>query len=203
MKTFYIYLAFSLCFLKVSSQNQKPIYKTTDGQSYHFKACYQNGLAGVELNNKWGFVDNANKLVIPIMYDNIEYNRKENCNNNYPFYGLLSVKLNDKWGMIDKNGKIVIPLIYENVKESGLGLISVTSEFKKDNIVYAYKNGILDIKGKVILPVKYDNIKLSEQKKQIFASEGKKFILFDLKGQLIRLATKKDKDEWIEPESAD
>ena len=171
-------------------------YKTTDGQPYHFKACYQNGLAGIELNKKWGFVDKTNKMVIPLIYDNIEWIRKGNCNNSYVFNGLISVKLNDKWGCVDKNGKIIIPMIYDNVSESEvLGLVSVTNEFNKV--------GILDNKGKIILPVKYDYCRLSQQKKQIFVNEGTKYILFDWSGKLIRFATKKDKDEWIEQESAD
>ena len=54
----------------------------------------------VKLNKKYGAIDQTNKEIIPLKYDDIwSFNE-----------GLSVVKLNGKWGYIDKTGKEVIPL---------------------------------------------------------------------------------------------
>ena len=66
---------------------------------------FSEGLAAVEKNGKYGFVDEAGKEVIPLIYDDV-FDFSE---------GLAHVKKNDKHGFVDKTGKIVIPLIYDDV----------------------------------------------------------------------------------------
>ena len=47
---------------------------------------FQEGLAPVELNGKWGFIDKTGKLIVPPMYDEA-----------WPFQeGLAKVELNEK-----------------------------------------------------------------------------------------------------------
>jgi hypothetical protein len=55
---------------------------------------FNEGLARVELNGKWGFIDKTGKEVISLKYDVA----------NYFFEGLALVKLNDRKFYIDKNG---------------------------------------------------------------------------------------------------
>ena len=51
---------------------------------------FSEGLASVELNGKWGFINKTGKEVIPLKYDDA-----------YPFSeGLAKVKLNGKYGLI-------------------------------------------------------------------------------------------------------
>ena len=64
---------------------------------------FNEGLASVKLNVKWGYIDKTGKEITPFKYDIVE-NFHE---------GLAWVKLNDKYGFIDKTGKEVIPLIYD------------------------------------------------------------------------------------------
>jgi hypothetical protein len=65
---------------------------------------FSEGLARVELNGKWGYIDKEGKEVIPIKYDWARSFSE----------GLACVKLNGKWGYIDKEGKEY----FENLQES-------------------------------------------------------------------------------------
>ncbi|MCX6165801.1 MAG: WG repeat-containing protein, partial [Ignavibacteriae bacterium] len=75
------------------------------------------GIAKVELNDKWGFIDKEGNEVIPIKYDEI-FNFKE---------GLARVKLNNKWGFINEQGREVIPAKYDEIDSDGSkeGLLQV------------------------------------------------------------------------------
>ena len=55
-----------------------------------------NGLAKIKLNDKWGFVNASGDVIIELMYDEA---------GDFNYQWLAKVKLNGKWGFIDKNGK--------------------------------------------------------------------------------------------------
>lgn len=64
---------------------------------------FEEGLAAVKLDTKWGYIDLDLKPVIPFMFEKAE-----------PFYqGKASVKRGGKWGMIDRNGKRLINYNYD------------------------------------------------------------------------------------------
>jgi hypothetical protein len=67
---------------------------------------FQNGLAGVESDHKWGYVDENGKLVIQPQFDD-ESNFFDN--------GLATVKVNGKYGIIDKKGKYVANPQYNDI----------------------------------------------------------------------------------------
>jgi hypothetical protein len=65
---------------------------------------FDEGLAAVRLNGKYGYVDESGREVVPPKYDNT-----------WKFIGgFATVKLGDKYGFIDKTGKEVVPPKYEN-----------------------------------------------------------------------------------------
>lgn len=57
---------------------------------YDYLWNFSEGLASVELNGKWGFIDKTGKEVIPFIYDSVWYFSE----------GLAAVELNGKWGYI-------------------------------------------------------------------------------------------------------
>ena len=64
---------------------------------------FEEGLAAVCLNGKWGFIDKTGKEVIPCKYDNA-----------WKFQdGLAKVELNGKYGFINPKGKEIIQLIFD------------------------------------------------------------------------------------------
>ena len=133
---------------------------------------FGNGLAGVKLNDKWGFIDKIGRVKIPIKYESV------NCFDE----GLASVALNGKWGFIDKDGNEIIPLIYDQAEyfsggwakvklNNKWGFIdkigTVTIHFKYDFIddfseglavvELNGKYGYIDKIGTEVIPIKYDN----------------------------------------------
>ena len=99
------------------------------------------GLAPVSKNKKWGFIDETGKLVIPILYDSVEY---------FTQNGLSAVKRNGKSGFIDKQGHEIIPVIYEMVKGEQL-----------DDIVIVRKNykwAFFDNFGKQLTDFLYNDV---------------------------------------------
>ena len=98
---------------------------------------FREGLALVELNDKWGYIDKIGKEVIPIKYNEV-YSFKE---------GLALVKLNGKWGYIDKLGNEVIQIKYESAWDFREGLALVANNGK---------GGYIDKSGKEVIPIKFD-----------------------------------------------
>lgn len=65
--------------------------------------CLSDGLARIERDGKYGFIDNTGQVVIPPKYD-LAWDFSE---------GLARVSQNGKAGFIDNTGKVVIPLKYD------------------------------------------------------------------------------------------
>ena len=97
---------------------------------YDWAGLFHEGLAGVVINGKWGFIDKSGTLVIPARYD-LAGDFSE---------GLAVVRTNGKYGFIDKSGNMVIPARYDDVLDP--------------NGVYGFKNG----KAKVKANGRYFNI---------------------------------------------
>ena len=107
----------------------------------YYKRCYGffKGLAQVELNGKWGFIDETGNEVIPCKYDGI-----------WNFYeGLAVVALNCKYGFIDKTGKAVIPFKYDWAGDFKDGIAKVELNGKY---------GFIDKTGREVIPFKFDGI---------------------------------------------
>ena len=109
---------------------------------------FNEGLAAVDLNGKWRFIDKTGKEVIPLKYD-LAYSFSE---------GLANVLLNGKYGFIDKTGKEVIPLKYDDASSFSEGLAKVNIgakwiSFKKEGGKWGY----IDKTGKEVIPLKYDD----------------------------------------------
>ena len=139
--------------------------------------AFRDGLAQVELNRKYGYIDKNGNEVIPIKYDSVlwdlgvgvalvELNGKWGYiapsgkkvtpikyDHIWAFFegcGLAQVELNRKYGYIDKNGNEVIPIKYDSVSwDSGVGLAQVELNGKF---------GLIDKIGKEVIPIKYDKI---------------------------------------------
>ena len=107
--------------------------------SYDYINHFYEGLAYVEKDGKYGFIDKTGKEIIPCIYDYVSYFNE----------GLSKVKKDGKYGFIDKTGKNVTPCIYDYFSEFHEGLAKV----KKDG-----KIGVIDKTGKEIIPCIYDEL---------------------------------------------
>lgn len=105
---------------------------------YYQAGAFSEGLAAVQMNNKWGFVDKTGKEVIPLQYDGASFFSN----------GLAAVEKNSKWGFIDKNGKEIISLQYSGAGDFCEGLAAVLKNGKI---------GYIDTTGKEVIPCTYDD----------------------------------------------
>ena len=97
-----------------------------------------DGLFGVQLDDKWGFIDKSGKEVIPCKYDVIEGFDE----------GLARVLRDDKFGFIDKSGKEVIPCKYDKIFHSEPGYFSEgLAKVRLDDFHMAW----IDKKGKEVV----------------------------------------------------
>lgn len=96
---------------------------------YDYVYYFSEGMAAVEIENKWGFIDTNGTILIPAKYERTTY-----------FINDLSpVKINGKWGYLNKKGELIIPAKYEDFgyfDEDGKALVTEDGK-KKIN----YKKG--------------------------------------------------------------
>jgi len=71
-----------------------------------------NGLASVELDGKWGFIDKTGEMVIPVRFDEA-WNLTDN--------GLVQVKLE---GFINESGSTIVPTIFDGASYGGTDYLS-------------------------------------------------------------------------------
>lgn len=122
-----------------------------DGQYRYLK--YQHvgrlkaGLAEVEYNGKYGYVDENFNEVIPCIYEYVG-----RCSQNH----LFIVSKNKYYGVIDKDGKEIIPFKYNRLEAWGNGLLKA-AVYENDNY-RAAKWGVITEDGREIIPCIYSRI---------------------------------------------
>lgn len=99
---------------------------------------FHEGLAGVEIDNKYGFINMDGAEQIPCIYEEISYFSE----------GIACVKYMNKWGYIDKEGQVVTPCIYDEAYPLTKGLALVCRQG-----IYGYINK----KGKITIPIIYND----------------------------------------------
>ncbi|MDR3340667.1 MAG: WG repeat-containing protein [Candidatus Symbiothrix sp.] len=100
---------------------------------------FHEGLAAVEKDGKWGYVDTLENVVIPYQYDSVGHFEG----------GVAVVALNKKIGTIDKTGNVVIAVKYDSI-----GSFADNMAIVGDNGKY----GFVDITGKEVIPLLYENV---------------------------------------------
>lgn len=144
---------------------------------------FSEGLAAVNIKNRWGFIDKQGNIAIKPQFD-MAYGFSE---------GLATVEIKKKYGFIDKTGAMVIEpqydsaiafteglaIVYvgeryqiidkkgsvlvtldENVVDAGCfsgGLADVTVDLNagQDELDIEYKDGFIDRTGKIVIEPKY------------------------------------------------
>lgn len=106
-------------------------------QCYDRLFPFQEGLAKVEKDGKFGYINYHGDEVISCIYDNAEYFVD----------GLAKVVRDKRYGYININGKEIIPCKYLDISAFVDGLAKVKNEEKK----YGYVNQ----KGKEVIPCQY------------------------------------------------
>ncbi len=100
---------------------------------------FNEGLAAVKINDKWGFINSLGKLTIPAIY---EYNMME-------FHGGFAVGIkNNEWGLINKAGKWTLAGAQRLHGDMEDGILAVEVDNKWGHYDF--------INGKIVTPIEYD-----------------------------------------------
>ena len=113
------------------------------------RAVVQEYIPGVGKMSNYGYVNEYDKLVIPMKYTHAR-----------SFYnGIAIVGIGSKYGLINKTGKIVYPIVCDELEKSynynGVGLVY---DIKVNGL-----SGLLDGNGKVLIPCKYWSIRIEQK----------------------------------------
>ena len=107
---------------------------------------FSQGLLGVRINGKWGFIDDTGKIVIDFIYDEVtQFDSNRNS----------IVKKNGKWGLINSNGDIVLDFLYDSILDYDFKHKVIKS--KKDNLF-----GLIDFDNQIIIPHLADSLWLKD-----------------------------------------
>ncbi len=104
----------------------------------------------VKSGGKYGFVNTAGELVVPLIYDELA---------SYYIGDGYRARVGNKWGFIDHVGKVIFPIKYdvlnefEQVYDYSTKLMKFVSLVKLDG-----KYGYLGTQGETIIPVIYDEL---------------------------------------------
>ncbi len=99
------------------------VVKANSSTSFELADDFSEGLAAVEIDDKWGFIDRSGTIVVSPQYDSaMDFSE-----------GLAAVSVNDKWGFIDQSGTIVIP-------------IELPSQYIAKGVFPSFKEGYVHIK---------------------------------------------------------
>lgn len=161
-----VYLCFNGDKLAIYNKKNRSMgqfkYDTFDG----FFSIDKRELAIVEIDFKYGVIDDNDNLIAPIIYDYIEAFK----------YRHAVVYKNTTCGVIDKNGKQVIDNIYDDIELSSEYIWTA----KQDG-----KYGYINSKGKIIVDIKFESAEpFTSFKNAIIETKGKKGVI-GLTGQYI------------------
>jgi hypothetical protein len=106
-----------------------------DGDTVTVREKY---LHRVYWNDKWGFMNDTGKVVVPCKYERVWFFSEE----------IAAVYLDGKWGYIDVNGKEITPYKYDDFDSFSEGLARVNLNGKW---------GYIDKTGNEVVPFKYDD----------------------------------------------
>ena len=122
---------------------------------YGWISSFNDGIARVLFDSKYGLIDTSGNEVVPLKYDWIGSFSE----------GLAAVRIGDweagKYGFIDKTGKEAVTCRYNYVSpfSEGLATVSFGSYVYEDGEeFYKGKWGFIDKSGKEIVPMKYDYV---------------------------------------------
>ena len=116
------------------------VFETQFDQFYGDESTYQfifEGLIGVRVDGKWGFIDAAGDWIIKPEYEAVERFRNRLC----------TVKIDGKWGVIDTTGKVVVEPEYDwyVIYQDDLACVKIDGKY-----------GYIDKKGNIAIQPAYD-----------------------------------------------
>lgn len=101
---------------------------------------FEEGLAGVEINGKIGYIDERNRFILPPEFTRHKFPKGFRK-------GLTTMYKDGKYGYMDKRGEVVIDPIFEDVEPFGDNMIA----YVRMNSRY----GAIDLKGDTVISCRF------------------------------------------------
>jgi len=101
----------------------------------------KTGLIKVRKDGKWGYINSAGEVIVPICYEAIS---------DFDKFGLAKVRHDGKWGLVDRKGNVILPTVYDAL-----------DDFDKNGMAracYKGKWGCIKRNGDVVIPFEYEAI---------------------------------------------
>lgn len=107
------------------------------GRQYSFADDFSEGLAGVEVGGKYGFINKQGEVVIPPRFELRKDQRHPNLTISSGRFseGLACVKAGGLYGYVNRKGDFVIPPRFARAQEFSEGLAWVATKDEKTNVV--------------------------------------------------------------------
>lgn len=151
-----------------------PVYIFKSNLGYNKLEASGDGLFGFEKDDKFGYMDKNENVVIPAVYS------YETSSKTIPAFigGFAVIKKDGKWGLLDKKGKLVIPFEYEYLRLISPPNTHVAAGRKDGN-----KNfyGILTTQNKIEIPLVYEDIQADSN--LVTVKQNGKWGLMDVTGK--------------------
>lgn len=139
---------------------------------------FYNGVAPVELDGMWGFINTKGEFVIEPQYE--DFIVGDGYYSYQIFYNdIACVEKNGKWGAIDKNGNVVVDFKYDNgfLFYNGMATIQVDDKY-----------GYIDAKGNEVIAPQYDDANYFNNDIALVGKDGT-YYLINKKGEKVSSKT--------------
>lgn len=105
--------------------------------NYDYIGSFNDGLSRVNVNNKWGYIDESGEMIIKPVY---EFAR--DFHDGYAAVKIRSI-VGTRWGYINKDGEIVISPKYDEAGEfsNGIAYVRIKSIIRGIREGFIYENG--------------------------------------------------------------
>ncbi|MET0392562.1 MAG: WG repeat-containing protein [Chitinophagaceae bacterium] len=153
---------------------------------YGYLDSFYNNLAIAYKEDHFGFIDPAEKTIVPFRYDMaVHFSEGLAAVNTGGRINTDDIFEGGKWGFVNRQGDVLITPQYEMVGSFHEGLAVINRGGKTDaktGDFYGGKWGLIDISGKEIIAAKYDAIQTSNPQVLVVGNDLK-FGLADRSGR--------------------
>ncbi len=130
---------------------------------YHGGGQFSNRVAYVQMAEKWGMIDPAGKVLIPLSYDQI-----------LSVDGVVKVRKGQLWGLFTNQGKDLTGIVYDDIKPGYEDWLEV----QRSN-----RWGFIDINGTEVIAPRFEAIPGSWQQDMHVAGENGLFGIINRQGE--------------------